>query len=103
MVWVSVADLLGVLNFFIRGILSAHRDHVLQSKWLCSSLQAFSQIPVSSIHLITALPVEAKPVVSRLDSARVQPDLDFPPSSPFFLFSFPLYRRRRVALVRVSS
>jgi len=44
------------------------------------------------INLVVALPAEAKPVISRFGLTRVQPDLGFP-------FSFPLYRRERIALV----
>ena len=40
------------------------------------------------INLVTALPAEAKPIITRFDLKRVQPDL-----------GFPLYRRGPVALV----
>ena len=45
-------------------------------------------MPAPVINLVTALPAEAKPVISRFGLARVQPDLDSP-----------LYRRGRIALV----
>ncbi len=40
------------------------------------------------INLVTALPAEARPIISRFDLGRVQPDL-----------GFPLYRRGRISLV----
>lgn len=43
---------------------------------------------VSAINLVAALPAEAKPIASRMDLERVQPDR-----------GFPIYQRRQIALV----